>query len=428
VRVGCPSAYTLYVWTRDASVQAAQTRAVSKNRAEGAHSAAQDHEAADRATDRIVAGLYRAAAGELAWEEPLAAMQRLFDAWGVHLHGVNLPVGEVAFSFEVGGFPPEAALAYIRHYHRIDPRAALVARLDTGHWISCHHEFDDAFVARDPFYQEFLIPFGGRYVSGSKVYQDDELIAFLGIHRGRTMQPLDDSALELGARLGAHVGTALGLWRRQRRQQLPAPVGDALLRQLPHPVLLVDAQLHVHQASDAARRWLAGDARIALREGQLEFARRAEHEAALRALRTLSLAAQHPGSRGDAGPAPERSLLRLGPGPGAAVPALLIVTALWPERTMGAFGPQQLAMVVVHDPAHPRQVDPFLAAALFDLTPAEAAVAVRVAAGMTPARIAAEHGVALATVRSQLGAVFAKMGVRRQAEVAGALAALPLLG
>jgi hypothetical protein len=99
--------------------------------------------------DRIVSGLYRAAAGERPWGEPLADMVQLFEASGVHRHGVRLADGGIAFSCEVGpGFTAEGALQYIRHYHRIDPRAALVAPRQLGEWISCHEHFYDDFVAR----------------------------------------------------------------------------------------------------------------------------------------------------------------------------------------------------------------------------------------------------------------------------------------
>ena len=52
-------------------------------------------------------------------------------------------------------------------------------------------------------------------------------------------------------------------------------------------------------------------------------------------------------------------------------------------------------------------------------------MAVGVARGRTPAQLAQDHGVSVTTIRTQLAAVFGKMGVKRQAELAGALAALP---
>ncbi|MBL8318047.1 MAG: helix-turn-helix transcriptional regulator [Burkholderiaceae bacterium] len=374
------------------------------------------------AADTLIADLYRAATGELPWGEPLAALRALFSAWGVHLHAVRLATGTVAFSYEVGGFPPEGVLAYVREYHRIDPRAALVARLGLGEWISCHQHFDDAFVARDRFYQDFLIPYGGRYVSAAKVHEDAEIVAILGIHRGRGMQPLTGDEVALAARMGRHVSTALGMWRRQRRLLEERLLGNAALDQLPHPVMLIDEQQRLHHANAAARRLLQANRALRLHEGALQLASPPCHHELLLALRRLRIGGGQ--SYRDDTPPVGRAIVRLG-APRCDHFMALVISRLRPDETMGAFGQRDLAMVLVHDLRRRAPVDRFVAASIFGFTPAEAAVAVAVAEGRTPADIAAEHGVARSTIRAQLNSVFAKMGVSRQAEVAGALASLP---
>lgn len=380
------------------------------------------HPTSVESADALVADLYRAAAGELPWGEPLAALRTLFGAWGVHLHAVRLATGDVAFSYEVGGFPPEGVLAYIREYHVIDPRAALVARLGLGEWISCHQHFDDAFVARDRFYQDFLIPYGGRYVSAAKVHEDAEIVAILGIHRGRGMQPLTGDEVALAARMGRHVSTALGMWRRQRRLLEERLLGNAVLDQLPHPVMLIDEQQRLHHANAAARRLLQANRALRLHEGALQLASPPCHHELLLALRRLRIGGGQ--SYRDDTPPVGRAIVRLG-APRCDHFMALVISRLRPDETMGAFGQRDLAMVLVHDLRRRAPVDRFVAASIFGFTPAEAAVAVALAEGRTPADIAAEHGVARSTIRAQLNSVFAKMGVSRQAEVAGALASLP---
>jgi DNA-binding CsgD family transcriptional regulator len=64
---------------------------------------------------------------------------------------------------------------------------------------------------------------------------------------------------------------------------------------------------------------------------------------------------------------------------------------------------------------------------LFNLTPAEASLAVSISQGKTPTAIARCNGVTIATVRSQLAAVFAKTNTQRQAELVGLLARVALL-
>lgn len=59
-----------------------------------------------------------------------------------------------------------------------------------------------------------------------------------------------------------------------------------------------------------------------------------------------------------------------------------------------------------------------ICAALYGLTPAEAALLPLLLQGMTPREMADAHGVKLPTVRTQLASLFAKTGTRRQAELA----------
>jgi DNA-binding CsgD family transcriptional regulator len=75
-------------------------------------------------------------------------------------------------------------------------------------------------------------------------------------------------------------------------------------------------------------------------------------------------------------------------------------------------------------PAAPREA----LVALFDLTPAEARVFERIAAGETQSEIARTLGVELSTVKTHLLRIFTKTGSRRQADLVklGASLALPV--
>jgi len=64
---------------------------------------------------------------------------------------------------------------------------------------------------------------------------------------------------------------------------------------------------------------------------------------------------------------------------------------------------------------------------VFKLTNAELNLAIRIACGETPARIARHTRVSLTTIRSQLASVFAKTQTRRQAELALLLTRVAIL-
>ncbi|MEJ3866062.1 hypothetical protein WGU94_10275, partial [Campylobacter jejuni] len=65
--------------------------------------------------------------------------------------------------------------------------------------------------------------------------------------------------------------------------------------------------------------------------------------------------------------------------------------------------------------------DQALLAATFELTPAQARLAARLARGDSVETAAQEAGVALATARNQLKTIFQKTGTHRQAELVALL-------
>ncbi len=104
----------------------------------------------------------------------------------------------------------------------------------------------------------------------------------------------------------------------------------------------------------------------------------------------------------------------------------LFLFALRPERTMHALGDQPMALVLFHARRARMQLDPFVVAACYDLTPAEAKVAVAVAQGQSAAHIAERHRVSIHTVRTQLKSAMGKTGTSRQTELVSLLASMPM--
>lgn len=77
----------------------------------------------------------------------------------------------------------------------------------------------------------------------------------------------------------------------------------------------------------------------------------------------------------------------------------------------------EVVLVSVVDPYEKLPVDVGTIKDLFGLTSTEARVAINIGSGDDVSEIAATHGVSIGTIRNQLKAVFAKMGVNRQSEL-----------
>lgn len=361
--------------------------------------------------DRLVAGLYRAAGGG-DWAHALGDIAQALDSWCVQVMGVDKRTGALLFSHYGGIATPGASLGYITRYHAIDPRVQLLMREPYGTWVHCHEHFDEAFVARSAFYQEFFLPNGGRWVSGRKVLEDEQTVAVFSAMRGSEDSPYDAKDRVLLERLATHMHDALRIYRHLRTAFEEASAGRDLLDRFAYPILLVDELCGIRFRNGAAAAALADGDYVTDRSGVLVCRDRDDHAELMRALQDLGLQGE---SRAQASTAGRRHLrIRRRSGKAAVIAN---VVAIRPQATMGAFGSAPMALVLFHDPTAKRELDPFLMEELFELTPAEARVAVRLRDGASAKAIAAQLRLSPATVRSQIQAIFAKTGTRRQVDL-----------
>lgn len=207
-----------------------------------------------------------------------------------------------------------------------------------------------------------------------------------------------------------HIQRALRLRAAIVRQVQTAPIwAESLIEQLPAGVFVLDGRRRVVHANRAARAIVDAHDGLCLREGTL----RAPMSGTARAL--------------DAAVAASLSALPIGtdlriPRPGPGAEWLLSVCPLSREGANRAWGDTAArAWVYVADPVANSEGLPRRLGALFGLTPAECRVASALLAGLSLGDIAEAHRVSVTTVRTQVQAVFARLGVRRQAELASLL-------
>lgn len=364
--------------------------------------------------DDLIASFYDAASGHASWHRVLHAVANRLDCLVVQIIGVDVQQNRLTFSFEGGDGAPEGVIDYARTYHRIDPHARHLAPQPPGVLVAFSRVFDAELIDSHPFYQDYLIPYGVRHTHAAKLYQDDGTVAFVGMHRGVGKTPLEGDDWEVAQRLCFHLTHAVKLYFGMRRVLTEAAIGRETLDRLTVPVLLVDEGRQAMLQNKAAIEAAAGGWPMYVDErGRLSC-----HDAHADTDMTLALRdLQLSGAAGlQHGLGRERVVVRV-PVPGKVNPLLACFLALRPDSTLSAFGRTAVAMLVVHDPNRPAQIDSFALAAAFGLTPAEARVAVALAGGSSPKEIARNLGVSFNTIRSQVQAVHAKFGVSRTAEL-----------
>lgn len=255
------------------------------------------------------------------------------------------------------------------------------------------------------FFREWLDPQGIRHTAACIVQRESQWCTELLVHRGLQHRPFSRQDLQGLDALLPHLARAIGLRRRFTARQLAPNFLGASFDLLASPVFFFDEQCRVSYLNGSAQRFLVANSAISLQEGHLILAEQ-------RAGRTLNFAigTAIQCSRGDLSPL--TNVVRL-PRSGR-LPVVLMIA---PMRMTTPLGCTAGALVIGFDPS----VAPALCTAtvrkLFDLTDAQAELAVALCSGKTLDKIALQRNVTLHTIKSQLKTLFAKTGTRRQAEL-----------
>jgi len=264
--------------------------------------------------------------------------------------------------------------------------------------------FTDRGFLDEPIYRDFFIPNGLGWHAGTIITIPDGDRLVLSVERAFAAGPVPEAAIRVlnGAR--PHLARAAMLGARLAFERTRTAVETLETLGLPACAL-----------SAGGRVLLAND----LFDAETDFwTTRGGDRLAIREQRASRLVEEALG--GIAMPNGVRSLPLVEQGGGrVAVFHLVPVRRAAHDLFSGA-----AAIGVLTRPSQGGQSGANLLQALFDLTPAEADVAGRIAAGEAVGGIAGAGGRSVETIRGHLKNVLAKTGTRRQAELAALLSSL----
>jgi DNA-binding CsgD family transcriptional regulator len=371
--------------------------------------------------DQLVNLTYDTLEDKKAWRSLLECLNEAMDTRAVHLLAFDGQHGTLSYS-DGAAMAPEIDMEYIQRFQFIDPRVRLMREQNTTEWLHCHEHFDAFFVAADPFYQEFLLPHGARYLSACKLVEDANATILLALLRRPDDGPLPAEAIGFIDRLRPHLERACRIGLAHFVYSTQALVGHTLVDKLQQPVMLLSTAGELVLANTPARRLLASTTLIGLSNGRLvlpERYRKAFFERCEELENEVRFAA--PG-------APDQgfSALHMSTEDSAAPDTLYgFFTTLLPERVMGSFGLRPLVMLLLYHPHSAQKIDSSLLSAAFGLSQAECRVATLLADGMPLRAIADTLGVQYDTVRKQLLSIYQKTATNRQPELVRLLLHLP---
>ncbi|HEX7046907.1 MAG TPA: helix-turn-helix transcriptional regulator [Gammaproteobacteria bacterium] len=259
-------------------------------------------------------------------------------------------------------------------------------------------------------FENFMRRIDRPYICLSALERQPDRVIGLAVNRSKSEGRITHSQREIFTSLAPHARAAVRMQLALEGQgaKLLADAMDALSI----PAFICDHTGCVQAFTPAAERIASEERGVQLRQGRL-VAAHAEDS------RTLG-AAIAAASRVRMTPAPPAMQTVIVRDRHLKTPSLVLDVMTLPKSTH-AFHFTPGVLVIGRGEQHGTERKAAILQAAYALTPAETAVALQIACGKTIDVIAAGRGVSAGTVRSQIKAILAKLGVHRQIELVARL-------
>lgn len=361
---------------------------------------------ADAVVSDVLESIYAAALDPGRWPEALEQLSQAVGGLGTLILPLHVSSGIPTIQ---SASLDESTEAYRRDWWRYDCRSeAGKARNVTSGIFTDHDVLDANAMRRDPFYQEFLRPHGlGAFICNLSMPTPHQVVS-VSVQRELRRGDFERSEMDRFALLGSHAARAIAI---STKLTDVLRINRSLLSAMDHlafGTIVLKADRTVAFVNNAARALLGRT--MMVRSGRIV----ASNAANQRLLDGVMESAMKAG----AGLNPSSILLsraREGLAP-LHIQALPISGDTSERLEMVALGPGVL--LLLHDLGANSAHGVGHHLIQLGLTPGQARVAEAVGSGLTPREAAAKWGLSEGTVRTVLKAVFERLGVSRQSQLA----------
>ncbi|MCA0045764.1 LuxR C-terminal-related transcriptional regulator [Mesorhizobium sp. B283B1A] len=283
-------------------------------------------------------------------------------------------------------------------------KAAVVGDIDSP--VATLSQMSEAELQQTPFFQNWANPQGLREGCITKFVHTPDRIGLMGCTTRATRAAISAEEQRFLALLSPHLRRASLIGDLLDQARVTANLYRQALDHLAVPVVLTGAHGTILHANGAAERMFSAQSPILSRNGVLQVQNPAVARALLEAIASAASADFLLGSRGIGLP-----VSALG-----QPPAVAYVLPLSEGTARAAFQPA-CAAVFVSTTTSSSPLPEAVLTTLFDLTPAEARVLLRIGSGLSASKSAVSLGIGENTLKTHLNRIFAKTGTRRQADL-----------
>ena len=303
------------------------------------------------------------------------------------------------------------AMTYQEQFFAIDP----FVNLPPGKVVTQRELIPDEELLASDYYLNYLKPIGLFHILGVDTVEPDGMQARLRIARRPDEPAFGEVHKRLCEQLLPHLRRAIQIHARLSRTESERDLYADAVDHLAVATLVLDERGRVLNTNTVAAALLESEDGLSLAEQRLHVQDRST-DAQLQSMIETAVTAQRAGTTGMV------RALRVPRPSGLQDYGLVLRPVPLAEWAEGQSSPS--VAVFISDPAQadgseakPSEVSRQLLQELFQLTPAEAFLALRLAQGLSLAEVSEQQNISQHTARAQLKSIFAKTGVARQAEL-----------
>ncbi|CAD5378305.1 DNA-binding transcriptional regulator, CsgD family [Pseudomonas sp. OF001] len=354
--------------------------------------------------DRLVAALYDAALDSRLWHIPMEQLRDLFAANYVTLILRVPDQSDAGLMIVAGNVEGEGKVTYLTYPHSSTP--FINQPVDKVFTV------DDLMSEKDwresSYYQHWCGPKGVYHVMGVDIATPDS-----GKLRFRITRP--ESAPKFSARDRAlcelilpHLRRALNMHNQLDRSQSMGTLYSQAISRLSVATIVLDESGRVLQQNAIAQEILAGADGLKVVGGRLEASYPSDNRELQRLVRNAFA------RQGKESPAIAEAVSIARP---SGQVSLVVVVESVPSLEWAESKGQPAVVVYIRDAVGKSLTSTTVAKQLFNLTPAETALCLELANGLSLEEAAEALNIRRNTARAHLRAIFSKTGVRRQTEL-----------
>ncbi len=370
----------------------------------------------DLSYDDLLGLIYEGPLEDRPWQSALPQLRKMLDAQvaslvvrppsdedqGAILNSVRPAPGDTDDTLA----DPNAwqAASYQEEFFSLDP----FVNLPLDKVVALEDVLSDKELEESDYYRHYLQPVGLFHILGVDTAEPGGMLARLRFSRRSDEPRFNAEERRLLEHIAPHLRRAIQIYATISRRTSERDIYAGAVSQLAVASIILDEQARVLSANPVAQVLLEQGDGLSLKGQWLHIEGRDINKELQQAVANI-IRAQHQGE-----PSVVRAL-RVPRSSGRSDLGLVVRPVPVSKWSEGQSSPS--AAIFISDPDLHESASRQTLAELFELTPAEANLAILLARGLSLAEVSDTQNVSQHTTRAQLKSIFAKTGVSRQAEL-----------